>query len=126
VFLEEQTSTHKKEKLKKVQENKIGKAIASTIGWSYNSTEAGAPGNDQSLNNSSRFNAFPVGGRSEDGYFFNINPEGNGAHFWSSTEASSLSEAYSRSLYYSFSNLPEIFLVVSKRRGLSVRFVRDH
>ena len=26
----------------------------------------------------------------------------------------------------SFSNLPEIFLVVSKRRGLSVRFVRDH
>ena len=107
-------------------ENKIGKAIASTIGWSYNSTEAGAPGNDQSLNNSSRFNAFPVGGRTEYGYFFNVFPEGAGAHFWSSTEASSLSEAWSRSLYPNISGFPSVLLVVSKRAGFSVRFVRDH
>jgi len=41
-------------------ENKIAKAMASTTGW-ISSTTTGAPGNDQSLNNSSGFNAFPEG-----------------------------------------------------------------
>ena len=40
--------------------NKIAKAMASTTGWN-SSTDTGAPGNDQSLNNSSGFNAFPEG-----------------------------------------------------------------
>ena len=40
--------------------NKIAKAMASTTGWN-SSTAAGAPGNDQSLNNDSGFNAFPEG-----------------------------------------------------------------
>jgi uncharacterized protein (TIGR02145 family) len=105
--------------------NKIAKAMASTTGWN-SSTEPGTPGNDQSLNNSSRFNAFPVGGRTEYGYFFNVFPEGAGAHFWSSTEASSLSEAWSRSLYPNISGFSSVLLVVSKRAGFSVRFVRDH
>jgi len=107
--------------------NKIAKAMASTTGWN-SSTEPGTPGNDQSLNNSSRFNAFPVGGRSEYGSFGIGFFEGTGAHFWSSTEAGSLSEAWSRSLYNSISGFVSIplWLVVSKRAGFSVRFVRDH
>lgn len=38
-------------------DNKIGKAMASTTGWN-SSTKTGVVGNDQSLNNSSGFNAF--------------------------------------------------------------------
>ena len=49
-------------------ENKIAKAMASSTGWD-SSTLVGAPGNDQSLNNSSGFNAFPVGRRNSDGSF---------------------------------------------------------
>ena len=47
--------------------NKIGKAMASTTGWNR-STTLGAIGNDQSLNNSSGFNAFPEGYYSGDFY----------------------------------------------------------
>ena len=106
--------------------NKIAKAMASTTGWN-SSTEPGSPGNDQSLNNSSRFNAFPEGGRSEYGSFSTLFIEGTGAHFWSSTEASSLSEAWSRSLYNGRSDFISIPVanVISKRAGFSVRFVRD-
>ena len=42
--------------------NKIAKAVASTTGWN-SSTNTGAIGNDQSLNNKSGFNAFPEGYR---------------------------------------------------------------
>ena len=48
--------------------NKIAKAMASTTGW-ISSTETGAIGNDQSLNNYSGFNAFPEGYRGNDGSF---------------------------------------------------------
>ncbi|MDA9057627.1 fibrobacter succinogenes major paralogous domain-containing protein, partial [Flavobacteriaceae bacterium] len=73
--------------------NKIAKAMASTTGW-ISSTETGAIGNDQSLNNDSGFNAFPEGYRSYDGSFSN---EGNSAVFWSSTEYST-SNAWGRNL----------------------------
>ena len=66
--------------------NKIGKAMASTTGWNT-STNTGAIGNDQSLNNDSEFNAPPEGGRSSNGSFFY---EGSSAIFWSSTESLSL------------------------------------
>jgi uncharacterized protein (TIGR02145 family) len=56
--------------------------MASTTGWN-SSTNAGAVGNDQSLNNSSAFNAFPEGHRNSDGSFYG---EGDFAIFWSSTE----------------------------------------
>ncbi len=42
--------------------NKMAKAMASTSGWN-SSTPTGAIGTDQSLNNSSSFNAFPEGNR---------------------------------------------------------------
>ena len=74
--------------------NKIAKAMASTTGW-ISSTETGAIGNDQSLNNDSGFNAFPEGGR---GYNGSFSYEGYGAVFWSSTE-SNTNYAWYRDLY---------------------------
>jgi len=98
--------------------NIIAKAMASTTGWN-SSTAAGAVGNDQSLNNSSGFNAFPVGYRLDYGTFYY---EGNSAVFWSSTEYDANNEWY-RSLSYSNSNLNRNNRY--KRNGFSVRFVRD-
>ena len=99
-------------------ENKIGKAMASTTGWdSYTST--GAPGNDQSLNNSSSFNAFPEGSRGFNGSFYN---EGSNAFFWSSTENVSILAWYrTLSIDYSYLNRSNYY----KQSGFSVRFVRD-
>ena len=100
--------------------SKIAKAMASTTGWN-SSTEPGAPGNDQSLNNSSGFNAFPEGYRNPSGSF---GFEGSYAIFWSSTEYSSLSAWY-RYLYVNFSSLSRSYSYDGKQNGYSVRFVRD-
>ena len=100
-------------------ENKIAKAMASTTGW-ISSTEPGVPGNDQSLNNSSGFNAFPEGTRSRNGSFYS---EGSYAFFWSSTEYNT-SYAWYRHLYSNSSNLNR-FGSSFKQDGFSVRFVRD-
>ena len=101
-------------------ENKIGKAMASTAGWN-SSANTGAPGNDQSLNNGSGFNAFPEGSRrSYDGAFPN---ESNYAFFWSSTE-SSADLGWYRYLSFGGSYLYRNDYDC-KRSGLSVRFVRD-
>jgi uncharacterized protein (TIGR02145 family) len=98
--------------------NKIAKAMASNSGWE-SSTEPGAPGYEQSLNNSSGFNAFPEGGRYNNGSFDN---EGSNAIFWSSTEGNS-DGSWSRYLYKDNSNLSRLYLY--KQNGFSVRFVRD-
>ena len=100
--------------------SKIAKAMASTTGWNSNPT-AGAPGNDQSTNNSSGFNAFPEGYRNNsNGSFYD---EGGSALFWSSTEFNTdyawdrnLGD-YSSDLYRNYFN--------SKQTGFSVRFVKD-
>ncbi|MDC0630257.1 fibrobacter succinogenes major paralogous domain-containing protein, partial [Flavobacteriaceae bacterium] len=99
-------------------ENKIAKAMASTTGWN-SSTDVGAIGNDQSLNNDSGFNAFPEGGRSINGSFLD---EGSGAVFWSSTEVDT-NNAWYRNLYGNSSSLSRSNY--PKRGGFSVRFVRD-
>ena len=98
--------------------NKIGKAMASTTGWNT-STNTGAIGNDQSLNNDSEFNAPPEGGRSSNGSFFY---EGSSAIFWSSTESGS-DNAWNRDLSNIISYLGRANN--NKRYGFSVRFVRD-
>ena len=98
--------------------NKIAKAMASTTGWSSGSA-IGAISNDQSLNNSSGFNAFPVGGRFIDGSF---GLEGSDAYFWSSTEYST-NRAWFRIL--SSNNRDLNWGNQSKQNGFSVRFVRD-
>ena len=102
-----------------ITENKIAKAMASITGWN-SSTNEGAVGNNQSLNNDSGFNAFPEGGRYNNGSF---NNEGNIAIFWSSTEYNT-SLAWVRSLYGSYSTLSRSSYGL-KQNGFSVRFVRD-
>ncbi|MDC3132586.1 fibrobacter succinogenes major paralogous domain-containing protein [Flavobacteriaceae bacterium] len=98
-------------------ENKIAKAMASTTGW-VSSTELGAPGNDQSLNNSSGFNALPEGGRSSNGPFYG---EGDRVPFWSSTEYNT-NDSWGRMV----DNSSDLYIAAgSKRLGFSVRFVRD-
>jgi len=99
-------------------ENKIAKAMASTTGWiSYTGT--GGPGNDQSLNNDSGFNAFPEGYRYDFGSF---NSEGLVAVFWSSTENNTNFPWY-RYLDSNSSNLYRYYQ--HEQYGFSVRFVRD-
>jgi len=99
-------------------ENKIAKAMASNIGWGA-SNYTGTPGNEQSLNNDSGFNAFPEGLRVNDGSF---NNEGYSATFWSSSEGNT-NLAWYRSLDKVNSTLARSYF--SKRFGFSVRFVRD-
>jgi uncharacterized protein (TIGR02145 family) len=100
-------------------EDKIAKAMASTTGWN-SSADPGAPGNDQSLNNSSGFKAFPEGYR---GYYLgSFYYEGDDAVFWSSTEASA-NYAWTQTLFSNYSNLSRGNNY--KRSGISVRFVRD-
>jgi uncharacterized protein (TIGR02145 family) len=100
--------------------NKIGKSVASNTGWE-SSTNTGAVGNDQSLNNSSGFNAFPEGSRYNDGSF---GLEGYDALFWSSTMFDLDNPFYwginATSSYFSGSHSGE-----GKTFGFSVRFVRD-
>ena len=101
--------------------NKIAKAMASTTGWnSSTSTILGAICNDQNLNNSSGFNAFPKGWRLSGGLF---SAEGADAIFWSSTEK------YYRSLFFGNSYVHRGSLNFSfdgsEQDGFSVRFVRD-
>ena len=98
--------------------NKIAKSMASTTGWN-SSTNEGAIGNDQSLNNGSVFNAFPEGYRYNNGA---SNSEGYDAFFWSSTENNTIN-AWVRILYVNDSNLYRNNYL--KQSGFSVRFVRD-
>jgi uncharacterized protein (TIGR02145 family) len=98
--------------------DRIAKAMASTTGWD-SSTKTGAVGNDQSLNNSSGFNAFPVGDRNYDGSF---HAEGVNAVFWSSTAKIS-DVVWHRNLNSGRSSMPTYFSNMTS--GFSVRFVRD-
>jgi len=100
--------------------NKIAKAMASTTGWN-SSPNAGAVGNDQSLNNSSGFNAFPEGNRINNGSF---NIAGYNAIFWSSTE-NNTNFAWYRYLFSNASYLLRYNDFSFKQYGFSVRFVRD-
>jgi len=98
--------------------NKIAKSMASTTEWII-STVTGAPGNNQSLNNSSGFNAFPEVIRSNNGSF---DVGGYNAIFWSSTEDDP------DNAWYRFLNFNSSVLYRYgdyKQVGFSVRFVRD-
>jgi uncharacterized protein (TIGR02145 family) len=100
-------------------ENKIAKSMASSTGWN-SSTTNGTPGNDQSLNNSSGFNAFPEGNRNFNGSFYY---EGDAAVFWSSTE-NVTDLAWNRNLFNGNSSLNRGNSLY-KWYGFSVRFVKD-
>ena len=92
--------------------------MASTTGWKISIT-TGAPGNDQSLNNSSGFDAFPEGYRIEDGLFGN---EGENALFWTSSNINE--EVGFTNIANNTSSISNGNLIV-KTWGFSVRFVRD-
>jgi uncharacterized protein (TIGR02145 family) len=108
-------------------EDKIAKAMASTTGWN-SATQTGVIGNDQSLNNSSGFNAFPEGYRSLNGSIYD---EGLYAIFWSSTGSSTaynVDYALYRKLSYGGSYLYSLNVndyYPNRQLGFSVRFVRD-
>ena len=98
--------------------NKIAKAMSSTTGW-FTQTTSGVPGNDQSLNNSSGFNGFPVGYRTSG---ISFSGETGRTYFWSSSEGDT-NLAWFRRL---FSNSSELYEYSNnKQDGYSVRFVRD-
>ena len=99
-------------------ENKIAKAMASTLGWTADDN-LGYPGYNQSTNNSSGFNAIPNGNRQSNGDFVNLSFK---TGFWGSSE-------YSDSLGDLISiqrNFPStLSYAANKPVGLSVRLVRD-
>ena len=102
--------------------NKIAKALASNSGWTINNLNSliCTPGYYQSSNNSSFFNAIPVGNRSDYGQYFD---EGDTTVFWTSTAGSNYEFAYGRSL--SSDNIGLNKLGYGLNNGFSVRFVRD-
>ena len=93
-------------------ENKIAKAMASTTGW-LNINDIGAIGDEQSLNNSSGFNAFPEGYRTNNSF-----SGANSSVFWSSTAFIFLLSGSSQGVSISGGTITDSF-------GFSVRFVRD-
>ena len=95
------------------------KALAATTNWA-SSTTTGTPGNNLTINNSSRFTALPGGYRSNDGSFNGIGRYGN---WWSSAEGST-SLAWLRALGYS--DVGMYGSNYSKCWGLAIRCVRDY
>ena len=103
--------------------NKIAKAMASTTGWN-SSIQTGVIGNDQSTNNSSGFNAFPVGWRTNQGVNGHFLYEGSRSNFWSTTEyAVGYTIAWCYGLWSSSSSTGSSSIY--RKGGLSVRLVRD-
>ena len=99
-------------------ENKIAKSMASITGWSSYTNE-GTVGNDQSQNNSSGFNVYPIGFLGSNGVF---EEESKMAVFWSSTDA----DNDQKFVHYLNNQNENLFRTpVSPLMGFSVRFVRD-
>lgn len=97
--------------------NKIGKALASTSGWTISSSDC-TIGKDANENNATGFSATPAGGFYE-GRFGLI---GEGAYFWSATQ-SDQNTAYDRGL-----NVNQAIVARDqggKKAGYSVRCLKD-
>lgn len=108
-------------------ENKIAKAVASTTGWN-NSNAEGAPGNNQSTNNSSGFNAIPIGSRNANGEIRNT--EGSGTKFWTTNKVKYFTYRAARAEFLEsfrsyFTHPSGNNLAYNAGEGFSVRFVRD-
>jgi uncharacterized protein (TIGR02145 family) len=89
-----------------------GSKMKSTSGWSYN-------GNG---NNSSGFTALPGGSRYAYGSFFGIKGQ---AKYWSSTEHSTITNAWTRELRWSEVYVQRFYLGEEKNWGFSVRLIKD-
>ena len=107
------------------------KDLASTSGWATGPGGTYGPGNNQSLNNSSGFNAFPdgiSGSGSNSNNFFNY--QSTACLFWTSEEynpgaTGPIAEAMA-SYLENWSNIFTIYGHRYKRHGLSVRLVKDN
>ena len=99
-------------------ENRIAKSMASVVEWENTST-IGAVGNNQEINNSTGFNAFPNGGRTYTGDF---EFEGSRTGFWCSTEGPQ-DGSWIRLIMFDQASLGTDFRY--KYYGYSVRFVWD-
>jgi len=103
--------------------NKLAKSLASQSGWGI-TTGNGLPGTDQSLNNSSGFNALPVGVYKFNGtgwYFLN---KGSEADFWTLTEHDSDEDlARYAALIFDRDWLTQWY--IPKNNGASVRFIKE-
>ena len=100
--------------------NKIGKSIASNTGWTnwLETSMQNVVGSNQSTNNTSGFNLFPVGTRTEDGHF---GGEWDYTNLWSS-------DLYKRNLDRNRGDLERLRAYIyseGNTQGLSVRFVRN-
>ena len=100
--------------------NKIAKAMASTNEW-ISSSNVGSPGNAQSANNGSGFNALPTGWRSSTCDF---RYGGKEADFWTTTELDNYPKnANQIQLFYNDNNVWNSN--GRKNEGASVRFIKD-
>ena len=99
--------------------DKIAKSMSSTKGWN-SSEQEGAIGNDQSLNNSSGFNAYPNGDRNIYGEYDDFGDE---ADYWTSTEVDNL-RAFHRNLDKDWDDLLTQSNGDEKNDAHSVRFVK--
>ena len=96
----------------------IAKSMASNSGWQDNIGIEGAVGNNQSTNNLSGFNAKPFGFIEATGYSTFVSQS---AVFWTSINSGEYAENvdiyYDRGYYINYNT--------EKKKGFSVRFVRD-
>ena len=100
-------------------ENKIAKAIASTVLWMSPVGVEGSIGNNLSLNNRSGFSALPGGTRHDSGAFKHIGEIGT---WWSFTERSTNFVWYRSLNYYGI----DIFRAdKNKAHGSSIRCIKD-
>ena len=101
-------------------DNKIGKSLASKIGW-YASTDTGDVGNDETANNSTGFTTYPGGHRGLNGFFC---CKGDEAIWWSSTEGGR-SNSYGLDRYVNYGIPGFGYDLDAKEEGYSVRLVKD-
>ncbi len=94
----------------------VAKALASTTGWS-SSSNTSAVGNNLYANDTTGFNAVPIGY-----YYGSFGSFGHGAYFWSATQ-SNIQSAFIRYLYYDDAIVHRSFN--NKYYGFSVRCLRD-
>ena len=106
-----------------LEENRLAKSLASVSGWN-GSASPGSAGYNPVSNNSSGFNAYPVGARRgpSSGPGFTFEAEGGWTLFWTYHYYGPL---YGSMRYINFNYADLIFSGEPKRNGLSVRLVKD-
>ncbi len=98
--------------------NKIGKAVAATVGWTVDQT-LGHVGNSSETNNKTGFNLPPAGFRYSNDFGFS----GEGAYLWTTTSASNKNAIYRGLNSYGYDLTSDGQAL--KNSGMSIRCVKD-